>query len=241
MHFLAVVNQRTADRDQLLTHLESAGHFDGVAESLPDLDRLRLCIGFTATFAKQHHREPRGIRGRPDYRTQRDDDSRRRALTRAERQGSNHPGANLLAWIVQRHFNGEYTALRIGLRRDRRDNTGRGVLERVQNNGLRCPRWIFGRVVSGTADTAFTTCVSIMLNPTTAFPTMLPRSTFRAVIHPAKGARNEVSLSDRFASLTAARAFAAPASAPFTAASAAFTAASAAFTAAADESYCPLA
>ena len=56
-------------------------------------------------------------------------------------------------------------------------------------------------MASGTANTAFTKCVSIMLNPTTVLPRMLPRSTFRAVIHPEKGTRNKVSFSDRFLSL----------------------------------------
>ena len=121
------------------------------------------------------------------------------------------PGLTSSRELSNCHFDRENAALRIGLRGNRRDHSRNGVLQwRPASRAASAPGECVDSVVSGTAKTALTRCVSTMLKPTVAPPTRLPRSTFRAEIQPANGARRVVSPSESLASFTAACALATP-------------------------------
>lgn len=57
MNFLAVVDNRSADRNQLLARPEAPRHFNLITESLSDFDDLRCGVLFSLAFVQKHHRE----------------------------------------------------------------------------------------------------------------------------------------------------------------------------------------
>src|SRR5215469_14463316 len=57
VNFLAVVDERSADRNQLLARSQALRHFNLITEGLSDFDDLGCGVLFSLAFVQKHHRE----------------------------------------------------------------------------------------------------------------------------------------------------------------------------------------
>jgi len=68
--FLAVVDERSADRNQLLARSQAPRHFNMITEGLSDFDYLRGGVLLSLAFVKKHHRKTARIARRANDGTQ---------------------------------------------------------------------------------------------------------------------------------------------------------------------------
>src|SRR5215469_6136862 len=106
VNLLAVVDERSADRNQLLARSQAPRDFNLITEDLPDFNDLQCGILFSLAFLQKHHRETARIARRANDGAQGHDKPWRRVVCRAGSSGSegyrsDHSGPNLFPRIVE--------------------------------------------------------------------------------------------------------------------------------------------
>src|SRR5215471_4594929 len=117
-HLLAIVHLRSAEGDDFLPGGEAADHFDRIAKRLADLDDVRRSVRFSVALRQAENREQVRIGGCAHYSAERYYEPWARIARTAESERSDHAGPDVLARVLQSHFNRKDPALRVGLRGD---------------------------------------------------------------------------------------------------------------------------
>src|SRR5579883_425587 len=155
-HLLAIAQEGGAEGHDAVPARKAARDFDRIAKGLTDPDGPCRCVGFSAAPDQAEDREPVRIGWRADDRREGHDEPRLRAAGLAENQGTDHAGPDVLARVVQGHFDGEDAALRIGLRGIEVTVPTAERCRGSSSTGCFCPRRMSVSLKSGTAKTALT-------------------------------------------------------------------------------------